>query len=166
MFRKTVGKDLFMRVGLNTGHAVVGNMGSDSRFDYTMLGDAVNLASRLEGVNKQFGTFTMMSQTTRDALGEALASREIAQVAVVGRAEPVTVYEPLWPKDAAARGESLAAFARALAAFTNGDFETALAGFSALAETDTAAASYATRCLHCLESPPDDWCGVCVLTSK
>lgn len=165
-FRKTVGKDLFMRVGLNTGSAVVGNMGSDSRFDYTMLGDAVNLASRLEGVNKQFGTYTMMSKATRDALGDALASREIAQVAVVGRGEPVTVYEPLWPQDAASRSEPLQTFDQALRAFARGEFQVALAGFSTLAETDTAAASYAARCIHCLECPPEDWCGVCVLTSK
>jgi len=165
-FRELVGKDVHMRVGLNTGRAVVGNMGSESRFDYTMLGDAVNLASRLEGVNKQFGTFTMMSAATRDAVGAALASREIARVAVVGRGEPVTVHEPLWPGDAAARRNDLDAFARALAAFAVGDFHTALAGFTPLAERDLAAASYAARCRHCLESPPDDWCGVCVLTVK
>ena len=165
-FRQVVDKDLHMRVGLNTGPAVVGNMGSSSRFDYTMLGDAVNLASRLEGVNKQFGTFTMISQATRDAVGETLASREIARVAVVGRAEPVTVYEPLWPQAAAARQQDLTAFARALAAFTDGDFQTALDAFTPLVDRDPAAVAYAARCRHCLEAPPEDWCGVCVLTVK
>ena len=53
-----------MRVGMNSGPAVVGNMGSQTRFDYTMLGDAVNLAARLEGINKQFGTYTMLSEAT------------------------------------------------------------------------------------------------------
>ncbi|HEY7527762.1 MAG TPA: adenylate/guanylate cyclase domain-containing protein, partial [Candidatus Deferrimicrobiaceae bacterium] len=59
VFRGKTGKDLFMRIGLNTGTAVVGNLGSRSRFDYTILGDAVNLASRLEGINKQFGTYIL-----------------------------------------------------------------------------------------------------------
>ncbi len=64
-FRERIGKDLYMRIGLNTGFAVVGNMGSRSRFDYTVLGDAVNLASRLEGINKQFGTFILSSEALR-----------------------------------------------------------------------------------------------------
>ena len=165
-FRELSGHAMYMRVGLNTGEAVVGNMGSDSRFDYTMLGDAVNLASRLEGVNKQFGTYTMMSEATRAAAGEAVASRRVALVEVVGRAEAVTVHEPLWPKDAASRRESLDAFAAALEAFIAGAFDAALAGFEALAENDAAAASYVERCRRCLENPPEDWHGVCVMTSK
>ncbi len=166
VFRELIGRDLYMRVGLNTGPAVVGNMGSDSRFDYTMLGDAVNLASRLEGINKQFGTFTMISKATRDAAGDAFASREIARVAVVGRAEPVAVYEPLWPEAAAGLEVPHAAFAAALAHFAAGRFAEALAGFEALAETDPAAASYVARCRGYLADPPENWQGFCVLTSK
>jgi len=166
VFHKLVGQDLFMRVGLNTGQAVVGNMGSESRFDYTMLGDAVNLASRLEGINKQFGTFTMISQATRDAAGEAFAARQIACVAVVGRTEPVFVYEPMWKQVAAGRAELHEAFAKALAAFKAGRFAEALEAFTPLADTDPAAASYVARCRRYLKNPPTSWRGVCVLTSK
>ncbi|WP_300156003.1 adenylate/guanylate cyclase domain-containing protein [Solidesulfovibrio sp.] len=166
-FRELSGHDLFMRVGLNTGQAVVGNMGSDSRFDYTMLGDAVNLASRLEGVNKQFGTYTMMSAATREAAGEAFAARRIALVEVVGRAEAVTVCEPLWPRAAEEGREALDAFAAALEAFIAGDFPAAREGFSALAPNDAAAASYVERCRRLIADPPSgEWTGVCKMTSK
>ena len=166
VFRERTGHDLHMRVGINTGQAVVGNMGSDSRFDYTMLGDAVNLASRLEGINKQFGTYTMLSQATRAAAGPAFASRHVARVAVVGRAEPVEVYEPLWPAAAAPLATIHTAYAAALAAFTSGDFQAALDAFQALADADPAAASYVARCQWLLADPPAAWDGVCVMTSK
>ncbi|MGE4536014.1 MAG: CHASE2 domain-containing protein [Desulfovibrio sp.] len=166
-FRERSGHDLHMRVGLNTGPAVVGNMGSDSRFDYTMLGDAVNLASRLEGINKQFGTYTMISSATRDAAGDAFASRRLGRVAVVGRAEPVDVHEPLWPAAAAALTATHDGYANALAAFISGDFQAALAGFTALAGVDPAAASYVKRCEKLIANPPEGaWNGVLVMTSK
>ena len=94
---------MFMRVGMNTGAAVVGNMGSKTRFDYTMLGDQVNLSARLEGINKQFGTFIMISGATVEKIAGAFPARELSRVAVVGRKEPVTVYEPMLPEEYAAR---------------------------------------------------------------
>ncbi len=96
-FQKRAGRDLLMRIGIHTGSAVVGNMGSHSRFDYTMLGDSVNLAARLEGANKAFGTYLMISEATRQGIGSAFPVREIARLAVVGRKEPITVYEPMLP---------------------------------------------------------------------
>jgi adenylate cyclase len=87
------GCTLHMRVGLHTGDAVVGNLGSSQHFDYTVLGDTPNLASRLEGANKAFGTATMISGTTYAQAQASVLARELGQLVVVGRREPVTVYE-------------------------------------------------------------------------
>jgi adenylate cyclase len=165
-FKKRIGKDMFMRIGINTGPAVVGNLGSHTRFDYTMLGDAVNLAARLEGVNKQFGTYTMISQSTRDLLQDALAVRELARVAVVGRKEPVTVYEPLFAEEYEVRKDALKIFAKGLALFYKDDFSTALEIFSTIQNLDPAAAAYANKCQMLIETQAQNWHGVWVMTSK
>ncbi len=165
-FRKRIGQDMFMRIGINTGPAVVGNLGSHTRFDYTMLGDAVNLAARLEGVNKQFGTYTMISQSTRDLLQEGFAVRELARVAVVGRKEPVTVYEPMFAAEYEARKDVLNTFAKGLELFYKGDFPTALETFSTIQDLDPAAAGYADKCQMMVENQPRNWQGVWVMTSK
>jgi adenylate cyclase len=166
-FRERVGKDLFMRVGVNSGPAVVGNMGSHTRFDYTMLGDAVNLASRLEGINKQFGTYTMISASTLKLAGDAYPARELSRVAVVGRKEAVTVYEPMLKEEYEARRPTLDAFASALKAYYAGKFREAEAAFSTLAAADPPAAAYAAKCGELALSPPaEGWSGVWVMTSK
>ncbi len=165
-FQRRVGKHLRMRIGLNTGAAVVGNMGSRTRFDYTMLGDAVNLAARLEGINKQFGTYTMISADTARALGAGIPLRELSRVAVVGRGEPVTVYEPLTQTEAEQRRGTLTVFAEALQLYYAGEFERAHDVFRRIAEQDAPAARYAERCRALLADPPAEWDGVWVMTSK
>ena len=165
-FRERIGKDMHMRIGINTGLAVVGNMGSHTRFDYTMLGDAVNLAARLEGTNKQFGTYTMMSHATRELIGNTFAVRELARVAVVGRKESVTVYEPLFPDAYPRRKALLDEFARGLALFYQGCFREAREVFSALQDSDPPAAAYLKKCDELMAAAPENWQGVWVMTSK
>jgi len=175
--RERTGKDLFMRIGLNTGAVVVGNMGSHNRFNYTILGDAANLASRLEGINKQFGTYTLISETTRSTLAaepgyaEALrpgefAVREISRVAVVGRKTAVRVFEPMLPEEFTARQKEFEVFAQGLAAYYAGQFEEALRRFESLRENDPPAAAYARKCRALMAQPPAPWDGVWVMTEK
>jgi len=165
-FYERVGKNLHVRVGINTGPAVVGNMGSKTRFDYTMLGDAVNLASRLEGVNKQFRTFTMISQMTLDALGDVFPTRELSRIAVVGRKEPVRVFEPMSREEFDSRNPELADFAKGLAAFYAGRFDEAISIFGSIADRDPAAAAYREKCAAIKANPPENWNGVWVMTEK
>jgi adenylate cyclase len=90
------GARIRLRVGVHSGKAVVGNIGGARRFNYTAIGDAVNLASRLEGTNKRYGTEVLVSEQTRSAVrSDEIVFREIDLVRVVGRAEPVTIFEPM-----------------------------------------------------------------------
>lgn len=165
-FKERIGKEMHMRIGINTGSAVVGNLGSSTRFDYTMLGDAVNLAARLEGINKQFGTYSMISESTKNMMGETFAWRELAQVAVVGRKKSVTVYEPMFPHEYTDRKDIYHVFAEGLKLFYTGDFEKARNIFTTIREPDPAAAAYTEKCRALIETRPEKWDGVWVMTTK
>jgi len=164
--RSQIGKDLLMRIGINTGPAVVGNLGSSTRFDYTMLGDAVNLAARLEGANKDFGTYTMISQATRDLIGSSFCVRELARLAVVGRREPVIVYEPMLAAAHKAEQKTLAAFERGRELFYDGRFDEAFRTMDAIREQDPAAAAYAEKCRALGGQKLEAWQGVWVMKNK
>jgi adenylate cyclase len=166
-FYQSLNKNLNMRTGINTGQAVVGNMGSKSRFDYTMIGDAVKLAARLEGINKQFGTYTLISQATKEQIAGAFPTREISRVEVVGRREPVVVYEPLLPEEITAEKQDIMdKFAAALKLFYEGNFEKAKNLFAEIAAKDAAARAYVLKCEELITEPPANWQGVWVVTQK
>lgn len=158
------GKRLGARIGINTGMALVGNIGSTRRFNYTVMGDTVNLASRLEGANKYFGSAIMVSDATRAACGEAnIAWRELDRVRVKGRAAPVAIHEPL----AEAQSEFAAPYAQALALYRARDFAGAKAILAAGAARDTAAAAFLARVDEILADPPAaDWDAVTTLDGK
>jgi adenylate cyclase len=163
-FRQRTGAILRARIGINTGEVVVGNLGSKKRFDYTILGDAANLASRLEGANKAFATYTMISEATWSKTSGSLPGRQIGLLRVVGRNEPVRVFE-LNGIDGQTDDSATQRFETGLALCFETKWREALEIFETLPD-DPVAKVYAKRCRGLLAPPGQSWDGVWNLSSK
>ncbi|HET7292922.1 MAG TPA: adenylate/guanylate cyclase domain-containing protein [Vicinamibacteria bacterium] len=156
------------RFGLHTAEVMVGHFGAPDRMSYTALGDGVNLASRLEGLNKQYGTTILVSEPVREAAKDAFAFRRLDRVAVKGRSEGVLVYELLGDaRSAAARIRLAHAYERALDLYLDRRFEEAIAILEGQAGEDPPSAALLKRCRDHLDAPPPhDWGGVYVSRVK
>lgn len=163
-FAQRYGHELKMRIGINTGEVVVGNMGSRERFNYTILGDAANLASRLEGANKAFGTFLMVSETTWAQAQHSFTGRCLGAVRVVGRKTPVHVFEILGLADEPAP-EFLAVYRAGLEKVRRKMWGEALREFEKVLQ-DPVSQKYAERCRVLVQNSGADWDGVWNLTEK
>ncbi|MDH5581767.1 MAG: adenylate/guanylate cyclase domain-containing protein, partial [Bdellovibrionales bacterium] len=175
-------KDMRMRIGINSGAMVTGNMGSKARMNYTMMGDAVNLAARLEEAAKQYGIYTQVSQFTKEIIdSEDFLWRELDTVRVVGKSEPVTTYELIGLLDDA--DENLKNlkehFEKGIELYKSEKWDEAISAFNKSLECEWArypelkgvktnpSEVYIKRCETYKETPPpSDWGGVYTLTSK
>lgn len=164
--------ELKMRIGLSTGPAVVGNMGSRNRMDYTMMGDTVNTAARLEGVNKIYGIYTLVCETTFKKANQRIWGREIDSINVVGKAEPVTVYQVLgYAEDI---DESMlkmtGLYAEGLHLYRQQRWEPAIEKFNAaliISPGDSPSKAMKDRCAtYKMEPPAPDWNGSYTMESK
>lgn len=171
-FKKRGLIELDIGIGINTGDAIVGNMGSDVRFDYTAIGDTVNLASRLEGLNKVYRTHIIVSEFTREHVVELMGKenkrfyfRELDLIRVKGKEKPVKIYELLKEADQNLLDE----FTAALNLYRKCEFEKAKEIFRWVYEQhrDPTSTVFMERCDEFIENPhPGEWDGVYVAKSK
>jgi len=164
--------ELKMRIGLSTGPAVVGNMGSRNRMDYTMMGDTVNTAARLEGVNKIYGIYTLVCETTFKKADQRIWGREIDSINVVGKAEPVSVYQVLGYAEGIDESmlKMTGLYAEGLHLYRQQRWDPAIEKFNAalnISPDDGPSKAMKDRCAtYKMEPPSPDWNGSYTMKTK
>ena len=164
---------LTARVGINTGEVIVGNMGSKNVFDYTVMGDHVNLGSRLEGANKFYGTYIMISEFTREYIKDDFITRELDLIRVKGKNKPIKVFELMAEKrDRQDENvlQMLKSYNEGLGYYKVQNWDDAIEKFESclkLVPEDTPSSEYRSRCIeYKFNSPGPEWDGVTVMTEK
>jgi adenylate cyclase len=160
-----------IRIGINSGEVTVGLTGSEKKLQYTVIGDEVNLASRLEGANKFFGSHIMASEATYSGAKDFVEARELGRVRVVGKAVPIRVYELLAKKGglSAEWQKALPLYNKGLELFVQGAYAEAAAAFEEVIKifpNDGPSFFYRNTARDYSVLPPDNWDGVINLTAK
>ncbi len=161
------------RIGINTGEVIVGNMGSRNVFDYTVMGDHVNLGSRLEGANKFYGTSIMISEFTYEGVKSDYYTRELDLIRVKGKEKPIKVFELIASKEASLDQkflQMLDIYAKGLSHYKAQEWDDAIDCFEnclKLRPEDTPSSEYRSRCIeYKFNSPGSDWDGVTIMKEK